>query len=87
MDPRIINFGVDTWKTPLFFNELWKHVCSGDKFPIKPIDARELTKWENKDEQTLTPLRSFVMMTCIYTLKIQMSACQLFKNMFDTRLE
>jgi hypothetical protein len=47
-------------QSTLIYNELWKDVCSGDKAPIKPIDARELEKWELKDEKALALLRSFV---------------------------
>jgi hypothetical protein len=42
-------------------NERWKDVCSGDKAPTKPTNARELAKWEFKDEnKALALLKSFV---------------------------
>jgi hypothetical protein len=47
-------------KNTLIFKELWKDVCNGEKHPINLTDARELEKWELRDENALALLRSFV---------------------------
>jgi hypothetical protein len=47
-------------KITLIYNNFWKDVYNGDKSPIRPIDARELAKWELKDEKELKLLIHFV---------------------------
>jgi hypothetical protein len=53
-----------TWshhmQNTLIFNDLWKYICNGEKAPIKLINARELAKWELRDEKALALLRSYV---------------------------
>jgi hypothetical protein len=74
----------------LIYNELWKDVCNGDKPPTKPIDARELARWELKDEKALALLKSFVtdeMFVHIENAIDAWNAWKIFKNMFDTQPE
>ena len=71
----------------LIYNELWKDVCNGDKHPTKPIDAKELARWELKDENILALLKYFVtneMFVHIENAIDVWNAWEIFKNMFDT---
>jgi len=42
------------------FSDFWKDICNGEKYPIKPPNARELVKWELRDEKALALLISSV---------------------------
>ena len=47
-------------QSTLIYKELWKDVCSDETAPTKPTNARELARWELKDEKALALLRSSV---------------------------
>ena len=67
---------------------MWKNICNGKKNPIKSIDARELAKWESRDEKTLTLLRSSVtdeIFIHIENEKYAWNAWKIFKKIFDTQ--
>jgi len=74
----------------LVFNDLWKYICQWEKALINLIDARELAKWELRDEKALALLRSHVTNEIHIHIENAIdawNAWKLFKKMFDIQSE